>query len=736
MQWLVNLDTALFHWINTRLANPVLDFLMPIASGNAFFMPTLVIALLLLAWRGRVRGIVCLLMLLLVLAVGDGFIVSTLKKAIGRARPAATLSSPRLEGKVSRNPSMPSSHAANWFSAAMVLFVYYRRSIWIMLPLACIVAFSRVYNGDHYPSDVLVGAILGAGYAVAILTAANAFWQWIGRRWFPLWWERFPSLLVPVVHPEPSETDEEPVYAPRQREAAAAAAPRHELAEKQWLRLGYVLIALLLFARLAYIAGDTIDLSEDEAYQWVWSKHLALSYFSKPPLIAYTQFLGTTLWGDSAFGVRFFSPVISTILGLALLHFFARELNARAGVFLLIALSATPLIAAGAVLMTIDPLSVLFWTAAMLSGWRAAQLNGTTRDWLWVGFWMALGFLSKYTQLFQLLSWVVFFVLWKPARKHLARPGPWLALGINLLGTLPVIIWNAQHHWVTLTHLSDRAGVDKAWRPTLRFFGEFVGAEVALLNPVFFVAIIWAAIAFWKKGRHNPKLVYFFSMGAPLFVIYWLFSFRSRVLPNWIAPAVIPLYCLMIAYWEPQWRLGRGAIRAWFQAAVLGGALAVVLAHDTDLVSKLFKVSLPVEYDHLRRVRKWKETANTVSQLRQELLAEGKPVFIIADHYGMTGELSFYLPEAREQVQGEPLVFYQTSPHPRNQFWFWPGYTNRTGQNAIFVREVDRQKTESKPAPPSIQNEFESVTDLGFKDVRYGGKVGRRLQAFACRGLR
>src|SRR5215831_20687247 len=91
-----------------------------------------------------------------------------------------------------------------------------------------------------------------------------------------------------------------------------------------WVRAGYWLIGVLLILRLAYLASGIIELSNDEAYQWLWSKHLALSYYSKPPGIALIQFAGTRLWGDTQFGVRFFSPVFAAILSAAVLRFFAR----------------------------------------------------------------------------------------------------------------------------------------------------------------------------------------------------------------------------------------------------------------------------------------------------------------------------------------------------------------------------------------------------------------------------
>src|SRR4030095_1790481 len=93
-------------------------------------------------------------------------------------------------------------HTTNWFAATMVGWIFYRRTLRFMLPLACLVAFSRVYNGVHYPSDVFVGAIVGAGYGAAIVVAVDALWRFTARRWFPLWWRALPSLL-----PAPLSTD-------------------------------------------------------------------------------------------------------------------------------------------------------------------------------------------------------------------------------------------------------------------------------------------------------------------------------------------------------------------------------------------------------------------------------------------------------------------------------------------------------------------------------------------------
>jgi hypothetical protein len=177
----------------------------------------------------------------------------------------------------------------------------------------------------------------------------------------------------------------------------------------------------------------------------------------------------------------------------------------------------------------------------------------------------------------------------------------------------------------------------------------------------------------------------------------------------------------MVIYWDTQWRLGATQLKPWLVAGLTLGFVLVLLAHDTNLIAKATGWRLPVNQDPLHRVREWSEVARVAGVARQELLADGKPVFIIADHYGLVGEISFYLPEAKEA---------------ENQFYFWLGYKDRKGQNAIFVRELARDRTGDPPAPPAMEQEFESVTLMGVRNVLYHGRVLRPLQIYACRGLR
>lgn len=522
----------------------------------------------------------------------------------------------------------------------------------------------------------------------------------------------------------------------------------------RWLRLGYVLIVVTLIARWLYTASGIIGLSEDEAYQWLWSKHPDLCYFSKPAGIAFIQLAGTAIGGDTDFGVRLLSPLFAAILSFLVLRFLARETSARTAFWMLIATLAVPLLAVGSVLMTIDPPLVLCWMWAVIAGWRAVQPDGQTRHWLVVGLAMGLGALCKQSAFYQVICWAIYFALQPAARFHLRRPGPWLALLIFTLATLPMLVWNAQHHWITARHVAGNAGMDHKWHPTLNYFFEFIGAELGLLNPVFLIAALWAAFAFWRRRQEKPLWLFLFCMGTPVFLGHVLYSLHSRILPNWIAPAVPPMFCLLAVYWHERSR----AAKPWLITGLAIGLVATVVMHDFDLIGKFIR-PLPGDVDPTHRVgRGYPETAQLILDERARF---DPAAFIIADRYGTTGLYTFYSPAARAAaIAHQPLIYCEGIEAPINQFYFWPEYhfwETRRGQNAIYVRRLDPYKLEHgwiwkwlkgepvgfrdipapSPVPDDIASHFESVTNLGIREVKLpDGRVFQRIEIFVCRNLK
>lgn len=166
---LIQLDTQLFHLINSGLSNPFFNSIMPFITDLKNWYITYVILFIYLFWKGGKNGRIAAFTLILIIILSDQTSSIFLKELIGRLRPCWTLDNINLLVSCGAGKSFPSSHAVNSIATATTLSFFYPQYKLPYYIIAIIICFSRVYVGVHYPSDVLAGGLLGFLIASMIL---------------------------------------------------------------------------------------------------------------------------------------------------------------------------------------------------------------------------------------------------------------------------------------------------------------------------------------------------------------------------------------------------------------------------------------------------------------------------------------------------------------------------------------------------------------------------------------
>ena len=132
-----------------------------ITNKNNWIVPIFSLILILGFLSGK-RGKIALVLLIVSLSLTDSICAQILKPYFERLRPSH-INLEQLNLLVSKGGkwSMPSNHAANVFSLAIILSNFYSRYKTFLILLAIIISFSRVYVGVHFPGDVIVGGFIG-----------------------------------------------------------------------------------------------------------------------------------------------------------------------------------------------------------------------------------------------------------------------------------------------------------------------------------------------------------------------------------------------------------------------------------------------------------------------------------------------------------------------------------------------------------------------------------------------
>ena len=300
------------------------------------------------------------------------------------------------------------------------------------------------------------------------------------------------------------------------------------------------ILALSLLWRVFFAA--VLPLGTDEAYALAVGRSYSISFYDHPPLGFWAPALAEDVLGAAGpLGYRIPNLALGT-LAVWFLYLSGRRLGGeKAGLWTALLAALAPFMALSGVMILPDAPLYAGMTGALYALIRLAQ-GETDRFWLWVfgGLCLAVALASKYQAGLLPISLLIWIAVTRSAWGWLARPGFWLAVGLAMLGLLPVLLWNIGNGWASFAFHGGRAGggVNPA------NFALMVLAQALYLLPVILV---------WGVGRlmsrdlwRDPvvRLLILIALG-PIVMFNAIYLFSGGTLPHWSMPGWMVLLPLM-----------------------------------------------------------------------------------------------------------------------------------------------------------------------------------------------
>jgi 4-amino-4-deoxy-L-arabinose transferase-like glycosyltransferase len=465
-------------------------------------------------------------------------------------------------------------------------------------------------------------------------------------------------------------------------------------------------VAAITVVRLVWLAVQPADLYPDEAQYWFWAQHLALGYYSKPPLVAWLIALTTGIFGDSEFAIRLGAPLLHGAAAVFVYALAARLYDRRVGFWSGLAYASLPGVSLSAFIISTDAVLLPCWAAALYAVIRAREPGGE-RWWIAVGIAAGFGLLAKYAMAYWLLSAFGYVVLVRTERRHLL---PLLAAsGLALLIYLPNLWWNWSHGFVSYLHVRDNAELSgPLFHPTA--FLEFFGSQFGVFGPLFFAGLI--AIVARPSTLRDPRARLLAVFTLPTLGMMLGVSLLSRAQPNWAAPSYVSAVVLVVA-----WALRGGWRRAVLASIALNLFAAVALFGATDALAAV-GVAVPAKYDPLHRLRGWRALGATVG----ETLAAHPGLTLLADDRELLAALIYY-------VRPHPFGAVEWSPIP--------GITDqwRLANNIALHRGEDFLAVTQHGLFEEMRPQFAELSGIDTISTSSGPGGGRSYVLYVARGF-
>jgi dolichol-phosphate mannosyltransferase len=411
-------------------------------------------------------------------------------------------------------------------------------------------------------------------------------------------------------------------------------------ADIRWRVASFGIIAFSILLRLIYIG--TAELFPDEAYYWNYSQHMDLSFYDHPPMVAWLIWLGTSIFGNSEFAVRF-GAFCCGLITMGYMYALARNLYDKpTAIRTLLLLAVLPFYFATGAVMTADAPLVAAWAATLYYMERALVANRVPA-WLGMGIAFGLGILSKYTLALLGLAALVFVIVDPTSRRWLIRPHPYLAAALALLLFSPVIIWNMEHSWASLTFQSSRikgVGDDQ--------FGlhELILHLMVLLTPVGLLAAILAFLSMKNKDHPDARRRLFIMIfaGVPL-AVFVVLSIFDTLRFHWTGPVwlgILPTIAWMMGRTDDLRPVVRWLRSAWSPTIAICLFLYAFVLHY--LVLGIPGIPYQGIYSGFPEHYFWREATKGVEKIVDEVRQQTgqEPIVIGMTKWSIASILTFY----------------------------------------------------------------------------------------------
>jgi len=307
----------------------------------------------------------------------------------------------------------------------------------------------------------------------------------------------------------------------------------------------WLIFAVIVLLQL--FTNNVLQLHYDEAYYWVWSQHLQLSYFDHPPMVAYMIKIATLIFGNTVWAIRFAAWFCTSMACIVIYFLTLRAFGLRSANIALLLLLAWPIAQGCFFISTIDAPLLLFFSLTLYCYYRGVVELDLKYIYLG-GVALGLALLSKYTAILILPALFLYILMSKNKRVLLITIHPYLSMLIALLIFSPVIIWNYQHQWISFTfqYIHGTQGNSSFnWGSFLDYWGSLLGAN----NPFMTIPFI-ALLVINRRLLKDDKIRFFlYNLVTVVSVFAWS-SHKSYSEANWAAIGVLSMIVVLAYFYS------------------------------------------------------------------------------------------------------------------------------------------------------------------------------------------